>query len=209
MCSAAETTFDSGAFATTMPRRVAASTSTLSTPTPARPITFRLRRRAISVGRHLRRRADDQRVVVADDLLERRVGVDVDVELRAQQLDAGIRDRLADENLHHAATGVSNASNARGDGRRRARCPRRARSATARPRRARVAMSKTSNQPMWPMRKIFPFRCAWPGRERDAVPVAQVARAARRRRCPSGARIGGHDGSACRRRARTARAPSP
>ena len=31
---------DSGAFATTIPRRVAASTSTLSMPTPARPITF-------------------------------------------------------------------------------------------------------------------------------------------------------------------------
>ena len=41
MCSAAETMFDSGALATTIPRRVAASTSTLSTPTPARPITFR------------------------------------------------------------------------------------------------------------------------------------------------------------------------
>ena len=41
-CSAAETTVDSGAFATTMPWRVAAGTSTLSTPTPARPITFRL-----------------------------------------------------------------------------------------------------------------------------------------------------------------------
>ena len=35
------TTVDSGAFATTIPRRVAASTSTLSTPTPARPITLR------------------------------------------------------------------------------------------------------------------------------------------------------------------------
>ncbi len=41
VCSAAVTTFDSGAFATTMPRFVAAGTSTLSTPTPARPITFR------------------------------------------------------------------------------------------------------------------------------------------------------------------------
>jgi hypothetical protein len=41
VCSAAETTFESGAFATTIPCRVAASTSTLSTPTPARPITFR------------------------------------------------------------------------------------------------------------------------------------------------------------------------
>src|SRR5829696_840398 len=40
VCSAAETMFDSGAFATTMPCRVAAATSTLSTPTPARPITF-------------------------------------------------------------------------------------------------------------------------------------------------------------------------
>ncbi len=39
MCSAAEMTVDSGAFATTIPLRVAASTSTLSTPTPARPIT--------------------------------------------------------------------------------------------------------------------------------------------------------------------------
>ena len=40
VCSAAETTVDSGAFATTIPRRVAAATSTLSIPTPARPITF-------------------------------------------------------------------------------------------------------------------------------------------------------------------------
>ena len=39
VCSAAVTTFDSGALATTIPRLVAASTSTLSTPTPARPIT--------------------------------------------------------------------------------------------------------------------------------------------------------------------------
>src|SRR5206468_12079861 len=26
-----------------------------------------------------------------------------------------------------------------------------------------AAMSKTSNQPMWPMRKILPFRPPWPG----------------------------------------------
>ena len=47
-CSAAETTVDSGAFATTIPRRVAASTSTLSTPTPARPITLSFAPRSIS-----------------------------------------------------------------------------------------------------------------------------------------------------------------
>ena len=38
VCSAAVTTLDCGALATTIPRLVAASTSTLSTPTPARPI---------------------------------------------------------------------------------------------------------------------------------------------------------------------------
>jgi hypothetical protein len=48
VCSAAETTVDSGAFATMIPRRVAASTSTLSTPTPARPITFRRSARSIT-----------------------------------------------------------------------------------------------------------------------------------------------------------------
>src|SRR5256714_15520807 len=48
VCSAAETTVDSGAFATTMPRRVAAATSTLSMPTPARPITFSRPARSIS-----------------------------------------------------------------------------------------------------------------------------------------------------------------
>ena len=48
VCSAADTTVDSGAFATTIPRRVAAATSTLSMPTPARPITLSLSARAIS-----------------------------------------------------------------------------------------------------------------------------------------------------------------
>ncbi len=41
MCSAAVTTLDCGALATMMPRLVAAGTSTLSTPTPARPIALR------------------------------------------------------------------------------------------------------------------------------------------------------------------------
>jgi hypothetical protein len=41
VCSAAEMMFDCGALQTTMPQRVAASRSTLSTPTPARAMTFR------------------------------------------------------------------------------------------------------------------------------------------------------------------------
>ena len=43
-----DTMFEPGAFATMIPRRVAAATSTLSTPVPARPITFSRRRRARS-----------------------------------------------------------------------------------------------------------------------------------------------------------------
>ena len=39
VCSAADSTFDCGAFTTMTPRRVAASTSTLSRPMPARPTT--------------------------------------------------------------------------------------------------------------------------------------------------------------------------
>ena len=48
VCSAAATMFDSGAFATMMPRLVAAGTSTLSTPMPARPITFSRSARSIT-----------------------------------------------------------------------------------------------------------------------------------------------------------------
>ena len=50
VCSAAVTTFDCGALATTTPRFVAAGTSTLSTPTPARPMTCRFVARAMQVG---------------------------------------------------------------------------------------------------------------------------------------------------------------
>ena len=43
VCSAADTMFDCGAFTTITPRRVAASTSTLSRPIPARPTTTSVR----------------------------------------------------------------------------------------------------------------------------------------------------------------------
>ena len=105
MCSAAEMTVDSGAFATTIPRRVAASTSTLSTPTPARPITFSRSARSIrSAVSFVAERIDD-RVVAADRLGEVGVAVDVDVEALAQQVDARLGDRLADEDpgASHAA----------------------------------------------------------------------------------------------------------
>src|SRR3954453_22292127 len=111
VCSAAETMFDSGAFATTMPLRVAAATSTLSTPLPARPCVggdfippgsrapdhLQQGSRGDPVRRLLRGRANDQRVVAADDLVERRLLVHVDVEPRPQKLDARLGNRLPDE----------------------------------------------------------------------------------------------------------------
>ena len=111
VCSAAETTVDSGAFATTIPRRVAASTSTLSTPTPGAADHLQVRRLLDQVGGELRRRADHDRVVAVDDLLERRRLVLVDLELRAQQLDPRIGDRLPHEDPHRQAA-VSYAASA-------------------------------------------------------------------------------------------------
>ena len=68
VCSAAVITFDWGALATTMPRLVAAATSTLSTPTPARPTARRRVARGEQVGVELGRRADQDPLVVADPL---------------------------------------------------------------------------------------------------------------------------------------------
>ena len=64
--------------------------------------------------RQLRRRADDDAVVSADDGFEVGVVIDVDVEVLAQQVDAGVRDPFANENARaQTVTGCSYASNAR------------------------------------------------------------------------------------------------
>ena len=102
VCSAAATMFDCGALATTMPRLVAAATSTLSTPIPARPMTFRPVRAGDEVGGELRRRADEDRVVAPDarrELLVAPVRRDVDLEALAQERDARVGDLLGDEDL--------------------------------------------------------------------------------------------------------------
>ena len=72
VCSAVVTLLPSGLFITTMPRRVAASRSTLSTPTPARPITLERGGRVDDLARDLGRAADHQRVVRRDDFGELR-----------------------------------------------------------------------------------------------------------------------------------------
>ena len=106
MCSAAVITFDCGAFATTTPRLVAATTSTLSTPTPARPTARSRSARASSGGVELRRRPDQNPVELADPLLEllaRPPDAQLDVEVLTEQLDARIADVLGHQ--HAEASG--------------------------------------------------------------------------------------------------------
>src|SRR3954471_1141300 len=115
------------------------------------------------VGSQLRGGSDDDRVVAADDLLERAVGIDVHVEARAEQLDPRVGDLLANQNtLRHVREGsVLNASSAAVTATPRSTsAPRSARTSSTAP--TCVVMSKTSNQPMWPRRKILPFSSPWP-----------------------------------------------
>ncbi len=110
VCSAAVTTLDCGALATMIPRLVAACTSTLSTPTPARPIARRLVGTLDQLGGQLRRRADQDAVVGADplrQLLIAPVDAEVHVEVLAQQLHAGVADLLLDQHLQALAAGLS------------------------------------------------------------------------------------------------------
>ena len=109
VCSAAVTTFDCGALATTIPRLVAAGTSTLSTPTPARPTARSRVALPISSRVELRRRADQDPVVVADPIGELLPGpavADLDVEVLLEQLDPGLADVLGDEHSRTLAGGL-------------------------------------------------------------------------------------------------------
>ena len=63
------------------------------------PDHLQIRPRVDQVGGELGRGADDDPVVGADDRREVALGVDVDVELLAQQVDAGFGDLLADQNF--------------------------------------------------------------------------------------------------------------
>ena len=107
VCSAAVITFDCGAFATTTPRRVAASTSTLSTPTPGAGDDAKPVRLGQQVGVDLGGRADQDAVVVGDATLEfgavpARPQLDLEPR-RPQQLDPGLADLLRDQHLHAVA----------------------------------------------------------------------------------------------------------
>ena len=101
------------------------------------------------VGGHLGRGADDDRVVAVDDVLELALRIDVHLEARAEKIDAGVGDRLSDEDAqrHVRESSALKASSAAVTA-----LPR----STSAPRSASTSstaaicdvMSKTSNQPM-------------------------------------------------------------
>ena len=84
-CSAVVMELPKGVFMTMTPFAVAAGISTLSTPMPARPITFRFVRLFEDLGRHLGGGADGKAVIIADDggelvLVLAEVGLEIDLD---------------------------------------------------------------------------------------------------------------------------------
>ena len=101
-CSAVVIELPNGVFITMTPRAVAAGMSTLSTPMPARPTTFSLRRLLEQLGGDLGRGADGEAVIVADDLGELvlvEAGLDVDLDAALlEDRDGGGGEFVGDEN---------------------------------------------------------------------------------------------------------------
>ena len=106
-CSAVVIELPNGVFITMMPRAVAAGMSTLSTPMPARPITFRFLALLEDLRRDLGGGADGEAVVVADDLGElvlvlAEVGLEIDLDAAIlEDLHGGGRQSVGDENVGH------------------------------------------------------------------------------------------------------------
>ena len=99
-CSAAETMLEVGALTTMTPRAVAAGTSTLSRPTPARATTLQARRGGDGLGVDLGGAAHDDRVRVGERGQQGgAVGaVDVaDVEVVGEHVDGGGGELFGDE----------------------------------------------------------------------------------------------------------------
>ena len=102
-CSAVVMELPKGVFITMMPLAVAAGMSTLSTPMPARPITFRFLALLQDLRRHLGGRADGEAVVIADDLGElvlvlAELGLEIDLDAAIlEDLHGGGREGVGDE----------------------------------------------------------------------------------------------------------------
>ena len=106
MCSAALIVFDCGAFTTITPRRVAASTSTLSTPMPARATTFRsgAASRTSAVTRvALRITSASYAAIAPRQVAAREILAHVDLEPFAEQIQTRLGELLGDEHPHPEA----------------------------------------------------------------------------------------------------------
>ena len=105
VCSAAEMMFDCGALTTITPRAVAASTSTLSSPIPARPTTIRsVPAASTSAVTWVAERmiSASAPTIAAEQLLGRQIGLDVDgVAGRAETVETAFGDRFGDEDARH------------------------------------------------------------------------------------------------------------
>src|SRR5436309_3533963 len=113
--------------------------------------------------RQLGRRTDHDRVVAVDDRREVALRVDVDLEMRSEELDARGCDGFPDQNPwnHQATRECSYASRAAVTATPRSTSAPRSASTTSTAASI-VTMSNTSNQPMWPRRKILPSRSPCP-----------------------------------------------
>ena len=98
VCSATETALPPGVFITRTPAAVAALRSTLSTPTPARPITFSLGALRSTSSIHLYGAPHQQRVGIGQVLrVFFRVGdYNVPTRLRIEQFNSGCGQRFSD-----------------------------------------------------------------------------------------------------------------
>ena len=81
----------------------------MSTPVPARPTTWSLLGLRDQLRRDLGRRAHDERIEFPDplgQLIGIHVEAELDLEVLAEQLDAGVGDLLLDQDLHGRASGT-------------------------------------------------------------------------------------------------------
>ena len=121
-CSAVVIELPNGVFITMMPRAVAAGMSTLSTPMPARPITFRLVRLFEDLRRGLGGGADGEAVIVADDLGElvlvlAEIGLEVDLDAAILEDRTAAGDSASEMRTLGAMSFVSTLPSRKGKGR--------------------------------------------------------------------------------------------
>ena len=173
VCSAAAMVLPVGALTTVMPARVAASRSTLSTPTPARPMTTSRVPAAISSASTwtwLRTMSASYSGRIAHSSSRLQPDALVDLVVGAEELDALGGDGLGDEDLHAPAAAAWTATPVGLEGGDLGGARRPSPGATDRPIPSDTnssvliapRISSIVTDPRWPRRKILPVSLPWP-----------------------------------------------